>query len=61
MSRRSPSDEDYDYEDAYNEDAYSGKHKVIRHYKKEDRDVEKKRKWERDSRDDLDHDYDERR
>lgn len=55
MSRKTVSDEDYNYDD------YSDKHKIIRHYKKEDREIEKKRKWDRESYYDLDHDYNERR
>lgn len=57
MSRRSLSEDDYDDEE-YEE--YNDKHKGVRHYRKEKEDVKKKR-WDRESQRDSNHDYDERR
>jgi len=56
MPRRSPYEEDYEYDDEDYEDR-----KGPRRFKKEDRDADKKKRWERESDFDRDNDYDERR
>jgi len=56
MPRRSPYDEDYDYDD---EDVVDTK-RGPRRFKK-DEDADRKRRWEREEQFDRDHDYDERR
>lgn len=55
MTRRSPYNEDYDYDDSENDDKYHG----VKHFKREK--DEQKKKWDRESQYDRDHDYDERR
>lgn len=55
MPRRSPNDEDYDYDDEDYEDK-----RGPRRFKK-DEPLEQKKKWDRESSFDRDHDYDERR
>ena len=49
-------DEEYDYDDNEFEE-----HRGPRKFKKEEKPVEKKKKWDRESVYDRDHDYDERR
>jgi hypothetical protein len=57
MPRRSQYEEDFDYDDEEFED----NHKGPRRFKKEQDQSSKKKKWERESAYDRDHDYDERR
>jgi hypothetical protein len=57
MPRRSQYEEDFDYDDEEFED----NHKGPRRFKKEQDNSSKKKKWERESAYDRDHDYDERR
>lgn len=54
MSRRSTYEDDYD-------DIEHDEHKSPRKFKKEEKNTEKKKKWDRESLYDRDHDYDERR
>ena len=57
MPRRSTyNEEDFDYDDDEYED-----HKGPRKFKKEEKQYDKRRKWERESLYNDDHDYDERR
>lgn len=56
MPRRSPYEEDYDYDDEDYEDSRKGP----RRFKKEE-PLDRKKKWEREDQYDRDHDYDERR
>ncbi|HEY6437710.1 MAG TPA: hypothetical protein VIY47_14050 [Ignavibacteriaceae bacterium] len=58
MSRRSRyNDEDFEYED----DEYEGQEKGQRRFKKEEKVLEKKKRWDRESIYDHDNDYHERR
>lgn len=56
MSRRSPHNEDYDYDDDEFDDV-----KKVRRFKKEEKQVDKKKRWDRESYYDRNNDYDERR
>jgi len=56
MPRKSPYEEDYYYDDEEFED-----HKGPRKFKKNEEHSEKRKKWDRESLYDDDHDYDERR
>mgnify|MGYP000060594244 CR=1 FL=1 len=57
MSRKSY--EDFEYEDDYEDDVKRGSKKLRR--PQEEKGHEKKKKWDRESIYDRDHDYDERR
>jgi hypothetical protein len=56
MPRRSPYEEDYEFDD----DDENDPKRRVRHFKK-GRDEETKKRWERESYYDSDNDYDERR
>jgi hypothetical protein len=57
MSRRMrSSNEDFEYDSDEHEDQ-----RGPRRFRKEDKEQEKKKKWDRESLYDRDHDYDERR
>jgi hypothetical protein len=56
MSRKSYDDE-YDYDEDDYEKGYNGPRK----FKRAEREIEKKKRWDRESFYDRDHDYDERR
>lgn len=56
MRRRSPYEEDYEHDDQDENDP----RRRVRHFKK-DREEDKKKRWDRESQYNDDHDYDERR
>ena len=58
MPRRSQYEEDFDYED---EEFDDNNNKGPRRFKKNQEHSEKKKKWDRETAYDRDHDYDERR
>ena len=51
----------YDDEFDYDDDEFEDYRKGPRRFKKEEKEVDKKRRWEREEAFDSDHDYDERR
>lgn len=57
MPKRSPHDDEFDFDDDDFEDQKRGP----RRFRKEDYTPERKKKWEREEAFDRDHDYDERR
>lgn len=59
MSKKSYEDYEYEYEDDYDDDVKRGSKKLRRH--RVEKVIEKKKKWDRESLYDMDHNYDERR
>jgi len=57
MPRRSEYEDDYDYDD----DDFEENCRGPRRFKKEEQELEKKKRWDRERYYDRDHDYDERR
>ncbi len=56
MSRKSPYEDDYEYDDEDDEHI-----RGVRRFKKETEKSDKKKKWDREASFDRDNDYDERR